>query len=378
MKTVKVSALQVGQMFSKPIYVDGDTILVPANVALREKDLARLEKWKVETVQTDGEPVAPGSQGKNPAAIEEVLKKGQGSPLVTKYIEAVKMVDSMLKAVEQKGKVSSAEITKVTEELVQLVADHADQMVAFTIQKRSKQSTPAISSVNCLILSVVIGLNMKLPRHHLMHLALGALAHDIGMVKVPKAVVDKSDNLTPEEVELIRRHARDSYTFAIKLLGLPEEAGLVALQHHERWDGKGYPNGIAGENISLLARIVSVADAFEAMVRDRPYRNSMIGYQAMRQILNDNSRRFDSEILKVFIKSMGIYPIGSIVLLNDGSIGRVERVHGDAPLRPVLQLIVDKRGRKLAPDRAPTIDLLQEKSLFIARAISPKEANADA
>ncbi|HUZ18864.1 MAG TPA: HD-GYP domain-containing protein [Spirochaetia bacterium] len=377
MKTIKVSALLAGQMFSKPVYVDGDTILLPANIPLREKDLERLKKWKIEAVQTDGEPVSEGESEKGDN-VATVLKKSQNSKLLAKYVEAVKAVDGVLKAVEANSRASGGELAKLAEELVQLVEDNPDQMVSFTIQKRVKQTSPSMSSVNCLILSVVIGLTMKLPRHHLIQLALGALLHDIGMAKVPKSVLDKTDNLSAEEIDLVRKHATYSYSLAIKGLGLPEEVGLIALQHHERWDGKGYPSGIAGNDISLLARIVAVADSFEAMIRDRPYRNSMIGYQAMRQILNDNSRRFDSEILKVFIKSMGIYPRGSIVLLNDGSIGRVERIHGDAPLRPALQLIVDKRGRRLPPEKAPMLDLLEEKALFIARAISPKEANAEA
>ena len=117
---------------------------------------------------------------------------------------------------------------------------------------------------------------------------------------------------------------------------------------------------------------MSVGDAFEAMISTRPYRNSMIGYQAMRQLLNDNSRRFDSNVLKVFIKTMGIYPIGSIVLLNDSSIGRVTIGHQDAPLRPNIKIIIDSEGNKTGAD-ATFINLLKEKDLYITKAINPDE-----
>ena len=116
--------------------------------------------------------------------------------------------------------------------------------------------------------------------------------------------------------------------------------------------------------------------AFEAMISKRPYRNSMIGYHAMRQLLNDNSRRFDSNVLKVFIKTMGIYPIGSIVLLNDASIGRVTGVHQDAPLRPRRRIIIDKNGDKVS-GKGPEIDLLQVKNLFIAKAINPEDLETE-
>jgi HD-GYP domain-containing protein (c-di-GMP phosphodiesterase class II) len=158
-----------------------------------------------------------------------------------------------------------------------------------------------------------------------------------------------------------------------KELLYPEEVGVIALQHHERWDGEGYPRRLAGEAIDLGARIVSVADAFEAMVCEKPYRNSMIGYQAMKNLLSDNARRFDPEVLKAFIKTMGIYPIGSIVLLNTGAIARVIEGHSDAPLRPKIRILVDEFGNAFNNDDGEIINLLQEKSMFIARAIDPKE-----
>ena len=130
---------------------------------------------------------------------------------------------------------------------------------------------------------------------------------------------------------------------------------------------------MAGQDIDVLSRIVSVADAFEAMVSEKPYRNSMIGYAAMKALLSDNSRRFDPEILKAFIRSMGIYPIGSMVLLNNAAIARVVETHPDAPLRPKLRILVDEFGKSFQDDKGDQVDLLSEKALFIARALDPKE-----
>ena len=203
-------------------------------------------------------------------------------------------------------------------------------------------------------------------------LVTGALLHDIGMVKVPDAILNKKSDLTPEDVKRIRTHTLYSYQIISKQLEYPEEVGMVALQHHERWDGKGYPRALSGRGIAVEARIASVTDAFEAMVREKPYRSSMIGYTAMRQLLNDNSRRFDSEILKVFIKSIGIYPVGSFVLLNNGIVGRVIKVNVGAPLRPAIKLLVDAQGQKHLGDDGEIVDLLKDQDLFIARAIDPK------
>jgi HD-GYP domain-containing protein (c-di-GMP phosphodiesterase class II) len=171
----------------------------------------------------------------------------------------------------------------------------------------------------------------------------------------------------------MKAHPLYAYKIVCKELLYSEDVGVVALQHHERWDGDGYPRRIAGADIELSARIVTVADAFEAMVSEKSYRNSMVGYQAMKNLLSDNSRRFDPDVLKAFIRTMGIYPIGSIVLLNNGSVARVVEVHGEAPLRPRIRILIDEFGKAYEQDEGETIDLLSEKGLFIARAIDPKD-----
>jgi hypothetical protein len=99
----------------------------------------------------------------------------------------------------------------------------------------------------------------------------------------------------------------------------------------------------------------------------------MMGYQAMKNLLSDNSKRFDPDVLKAFIQTMGIYPIGSIVLLNSGAIARVVEVQSTAPLRPKIRILIDEFGKVYKQDEGDLIDLLTEKSLFIARAVDPKE-----
>ncbi|HUI72673.1 MAG TPA: HD domain-containing phosphohydrolase, partial [Spirochaetia bacterium] len=155
-----------------------------------------------------------------------------------------------------------------------------------------------------------------------------------------------------------------------KDLKYPDEVGIIALQHQERWDGQGYPRRLHGEDINISARVVAVADAYVAMINNRPHRSSMIGYSAVKNVLNDNGRHFDPKILKVFLESMGIYPIGSIVQLNNSAIGRVVETHSDAPLRPVLELIIDEYGNTVG--ERETIDLVVKKGAFIVKAVDPK------
>jgi HD-GYP domain-containing protein (c-di-GMP phosphodiesterase class II) len=193
------------------------------------------------------------------------------------------------------------------------------------------------------------------------------------MLRLPKEILDKKGGLSDAEFQRMQAHPLYTHKIVSREMLYPEEVGVIALQHHERWDGEGYPRHISGAAIDMGARIVSVADAFEAMVSHKPYRSPMMGYQAIKNLLSDNSRRFDPDVLKAFIQTMGIYPIGSIILLNNGCLGRVTEVHSDAPLRPKIRVLVDEFGKVFKQDEGDMVDLLIEKSLFIAKAVDPKE-----
>ncbi len=206
-----------------------------------------------------------------------------------------------------------------------------------------------------------------------MQIITGALLHDVGMFRLPREIIDKKGRLSDAEFQRMKSHPLYSHKIISRELLYPEDVGVIALQHHERWDGEGYPRQLSGAAIDLGARIVTVADAFEAMVSQKPYRNSMMGYQAIKNLLSDNSRRFDPDVLKAFIQTMGIYPIGSIVLLNNGALARVIEVHGDAPLRPKIHVLIDEFGKVFTQDEGDIIDLLTERSLFIGKAVDPKE-----
>ena len=231
----------------------------------------------------------------------------------------------------------------------------------------------AAGSVNCAILSTVIGMSMKISGHRLIQLVTGTLLHDIGMIKVPKEILNKNEKLTAEELQQVRTHPLYGYRIISKELKYPEDVAVIALQHQERWDGKGYPRGIREEDIVLPARIAAVADAYEAMINIRPYRSSLIGYSAMKGILSDNGKHFDPQVLKAFLESVGIYPVGSILQMNNSSIGRVVANQKAAPLRPNIELLVDEYGVRVTGREI--IDLLEKKKLFIVKAIDPRTVN---
>lgn len=374
MKKIKVTDLEAGMRFSSPVYLDGENLLVPEKIEIMEKDIKRLLRWDVEFVETEGDLL-----GNADDASDDILGEyAEDTSVLRIYKKAISRLSVVFNDIKEYSKADKFEIDTIITDIFSLLRDKPEELKAITMTSVDPEQDLVQSSLNCMIVSIILGRQLKIINSRLISLAVAALLHDLGMTKLPQTLLTKETDLTSDEIKIIHSHPMYTYKLIAKSLKYQDEIARIALYHHERWDGKGYPNGLAGKDIPLSSRIISVADAYGAMLKNRPYRNSMIGYQAMREILNDNSTRFDSNILKIFIKSMGIYPIGSLVILNDSSIARVKLVHNEAPLRPSVQVLMSPAGRILKGKSEKNIDLLIEKKLFIVRAISKEEIKSRA
>jgi len=369
MKTIKVSNLHPGMKFDQPVFIEGDNVLVPTGVAIKDKDIERLSRWDIEEVFTEGSEIVK-------AAAEAELKDSPAwlPPREEKYLKiyrsAVEKVDAIFQDISDETYLNHEPIDSVVKEMLDVLRQSKNEMIQLILLGEWVERRLSVSAINCMIISAVIGNTMRLASHRLLQLATGALMHDVGMMKVEKGILEKQGKLSGEELTKIRTHPVMGYQIISKDMKYPEDIALVALQHHEHWDGRGYPRSLKGEDITLFARVVTVADAYEAMVSERPYRNSMIGYSAMKNVLSDNGRHFDPQVLKAFLESMGVFPIGSIVQLNNSSIGRVSENHAEAPLRPKVELLIDELGTQV--ESTEFLDLFSKKNLFIVKAIDPK------
>jgi len=307
---------------------------------------------------------------------EQILKLPevlQNDKLYTAYRALIKDVDAVFADIKGGQSARTRAIDRIVGELFAVLQAERSGIVGFILGGDIRDMELAKSSINTAILSLIIGEHLGLPRHRLLQVATGALLHDVGMLKIPDSILSKDSKLDESETQLMRSHTLYGYKVIVNELLYADEVGRAAAQHHERWDGNGYPACLAGANIDLGARIISAADAFEAMVSPKAWRDSMVGYQAMKSLLSDNARRFDPDIIKAMIQSLGIYPVGSIVLMNNSVIARVVEASRDAPLRPKIRVLIDEFAKPYTQNEGELIDLQENRTLFIARAIDPSE-----
>jgi HD-GYP domain-containing protein (c-di-GMP phosphodiesterase class II) len=400
-KEIPISILKPGMIFTEPVYIDDANLLVPPGVAIKQKDLARLITWGILSVKTEGglaktpeaiaaaeekqkhaknfkkaaagsenpeSPNAEPEEGPNEFDDKEI-QENKGS--YREYTALIQRLDRVFSHVTTGIALDALVVNELTGQLLNAIRGERGRFVGYILGGKVKGYEMAKSSINSAILSAMIAQELLLPPHKVMQVITGALLHDIGMLRLPKEILSKRSGLSQEEIQVMHTHPLYAYRLILKELNYPDAVGFVVLQHHERWDGQGYPSGIAGENIDIGARILSVADAFEAMVSKKPYRNSMVGYEAMKALMSDNQSRFDPDVLKAFITIMGIYPIGSIVVLNNGAIARVTEVQSGIPLRPKVQILLNNSGQR--EQNGAVINLVTDKTHFISGALNPKE-----
>jgi HD-GYP domain-containing protein (c-di-GMP phosphodiesterase class II) len=198
-------------------------------------------------------------------------------------------------------------------------------------------------SINVAVLSIVIGTVLGMGRKTLHDLAMGALVHDIGKVFVDKKIINKATKLTTEEFNEIKKHSQMGFNYICSNSKIPEDARSAVLMHHEQYNGNGYPAGLSGNDIHIFGRIICVADVYDALTSDRPYRGAMLPSDAIEYIMSGYNTLFEPSIVEAFTKKVAPYPVGTCVKLSSGVLGIVVKNFESSCLRPKIRIIQDNK-----------------------------------
>lgn len=228
-------------------------------------------------------------------------------------------------------------------------------------------------ALNVCIMSSIIGREMGLSPEELHMLGLGALFHDMGKRLLPMKVKFHSTGITMEpDPESIKLHPEKGKELMAKFKDFPRQSLEAIIQHHERLDGSGYPEGLSNEQISLFAQIVMVADEYDELCNAAEMDKSLTPHEALAQLyrhINAKHQRFSKQVILTLIQTMTVFPPGTLVELSDGTIGQVISVNLQNPTRPLLLSSHFEGSRQ----EALMVDLVEEVHLSIARSLRPSE-----
>lgn len=223
-------------------------------------------------------------------------------------------------------------------------------------------------SLNVTLLSLMLAKELKAPPEAIHLLGMGAIFHDIGKVEIPDRVVRKTEALTKPEVALLRQHCAYGVEIGRKL-NLGSESMNVINQHHEYVDGSGYPKGLQGPQISLLSKIVAITNTYDNLCNPANPAKALTPHEALSTMYAQQRGLFEAAPLNTFVRCMGVYPPGTIVVLSNDSIGMVTSVNSARPLKPTV-LIYDPAVPK---EEAILAELEHEPDVTISRTLKPQQ-----
>jgi len=229
-------------------------------------------------------------------------------------------------------------------------------------------------SVNVAILSLMTGLSLGYHEGDMVDLGLGALLHDIGMIMIDQTIVNKAEQLTPAEVAEVRKHPEIGFNMLRNNREVSATAAHIAYQHHERFNGTGYPRKMMRKQILEYARIAAVADTFDALTSDHPYRKGYSTTEAVTIIKKLTDTHFDPDIVEAFLSNIALYPVGSMVLLNTGHIAVVTSLTRFNQEKPVIHVICDQKGKMVK--KFFKVDLNRTSEVVVVRHLSKEETDA--
>jgi HD-GYP domain-containing protein (c-di-GMP phosphodiesterase class II) len=254
----------------------------------------------------------------------------------------------------------------VAEDILQDILT-SDKLVLDFFEIKNVLDYNCLHSVDVCILAVLMGKKLGLEIDKLQELAVGALLHDIGKALVPGSIITKPGALTPEEYQQMKRHTLMGFELLCRTKDVTPGIAQVSLEHHERFDGRGYPNGLKGSQISFYSRLIAICDVYDALTSDRFYRKRYLPHQAAEFIMGGGGTHFDYRLVKTFIDCVAMYPLGSVVHLNTGQMGTVAKVMPNYTTRPILRILQDQEGRNLAEPF--DLDLSKHPQTFITHVL---------
>lgn len=362
MGTVSVTQVKLGDKITQDVLTPLGSVLFYKGKVVTPRELEILQAFLVPQVTVNGTPDKKEAEEAASEKNQEQTKDAAPvkSSLVEQYERTVILLKSVFNQMMSGQSVPILEIRNQLETLLQQSHDY--KILSFSPQNVANEDylfhKSVMSALSCYMMAQWNGL----PKKDWMQSALAGLLHDIGNAKIDRNILNKPTKLTPEEAEDMKRHAVLGYQLLKNVAALNEGVKLAALQHHERFDGSGYPFGISSEKIHPYAKFVAISDIFNAMTMKRAYRKATSPYLVLEQLQQDSFGKLDPAYVRIFIEKATQFHNGTIVRLSDNRLGEIVFSDRNHPTRPWVSV------------NGAIVNLANERQLYIEEVIS--KANA--
>ena len=350
---VSLDKVKDNMKLGKTIYASDGKVLLAEGQELKFHYISKLKEHGIFWVYIEDEKTKD-------IVVHDIVSEQMRYELITT------IKDTMQKMKKKKALVDIRGVKGIINNMIDELLSHKNLVINLQ-DLRSYDDYVYPHSVGVCILSLVTGIGLKYDELKLRDLGVGALLHDVGKMKVPPEVLNKPDKLTKDEWETIKKHT----VWGFEMLRHQEELSLlsshIAFQHHERCDGLGYPRGLSEELTIPFAKVVGIADVYDAITADRSYRKRFLPHEAMEIIQSVSGKQFDPGLVKKFFEHIAVYPVGTMVELNTGERGVVSKVITGFTFRPIVKVIFDENGKEL--EEPYNRNLMEEFTVFVTKVI---------
>lgn len=353
MRKIKIHDTKPGMVLSKPVYNPSGDVLLEKGISLKRNYINNLKKHHIQNVYID---IDCRMNKEN-----DYTEREPSGGLISEQTraQAVTTVRQVMEDIRAGNTFSQESVRSCVVTIMDDLLSATTAIRVLTDLKKTDEYTFS-HSVNVCTISLGIGIDIGLDRKQLEELGIGALLHDIGKTKIPVDILNKPTPLTRKEYQLIKEHCKYGFDILVEN-NTSERISYIALYHHEKYDGSGYPAKIKFDEIPLFSRIVTIADVYDALTTNRIYRAGIPAYKVVEFIISFSNYQFDYSLVRTFIKNLAIYPTGSFVILSTGEKGFIIGQNENYPTRPLIGFIEDEKG-----NQAENIyDLMVHPSMFI-------------
>ncbi len=342
MSLISVIRLKPGMVLEQAVY-QGDQCLLKAGTALSIRNIRKLHELNIEEVDVA-----------DPNTLFVSPSDKMAEDLVEDFTRILR--NTSPKQPEANKNDNVVKVAQLLEQLIKKVAQ-SEEILSFLVELRIINKVKLYDhSVYTAVLSGLVAGCMELPTDQVLVAVIGGLLHNIGVAEMPTLTYESSFN--EQQEKLWREHPTYGYYFALQK-NIPRVVADCILYHHERWDGSGYPKGIAKEEIPLIARIVNVCAQYSSSVT---YMN-VPPYMAIEELYGTSGIYYDPDVVKAFVNNIPIYPLGVMVRLSTKEVGIVSNVRANEGPRPIVKIYYNRVNRPITEDKI--VDLGKERTIFI-------------